>query len=274
MSKNILIIGGNKFVGKLLADMLLQIKKYNIILLNRTGYLKGHNVLKCDRNNLKQLEKTLQNLEFDCIIDMCLYNTTQARLSIPIFEKITKKYIFVSSIASKLPFFGKYGRNKKSVEEYISKSSLSYVCLQPTYIIGERDTTNRLEYYINQIISNKPIEIEGKGDELINFIDCEDLAKLIILLITQNKFENKTFEIGNGEYTSLLDLVYRLSKFNNTIHPAQLKLNSFYSPYKNQQCIASNLEIKRYLNYKFTDLDETLKRLWKFYTFNKNIIIS
>ncbi len=73
---NCLIIGGNRFVGKRLA---IKLKSSNnqVTVFNRSG--TGHSdvyVIKGDRNIKTHLEQINFN-EYDCIIDMCLYNLTQ-----------------------------------------------------------------------------------------------------------------------------------------------------------------------------------------------------
>ena len=113
---NILIIGGNRFVGKLIAKKL--IPTHNITLINRKGTgPKGCTILKGDRNNTIEFVNKLSNLKFDIVIDMCLYNPEQCLIINKLFSGKISKYIFMSSIASKMDGFGEYGVNKKKCEE-------------------------------------------------------------------------------------------------------------------------------------------------------------
>ena len=54
--REILIIGGNRFVGKLVSEDLYK-KGYNVNLLNRSGNSPvDWNVIKLDRNEIKKID--------------------------------------------------------------------------------------------------------------------------------------------------------------------------------------------------------------------------
>ena len=261
----ILIIGGNRFVGKLVAQKLLN--NYDVTVINRKGTgPDGCTILKGDRNNnLKFIDK-LKDIKFDIVIDMCLYNLEQCFLIDKLFTGKVSKYIFISSIASKMKGFGEYGINKKKCEKYLKSLPIPYVILQPTYIIGRDDHTSRLTYYIDKILNNEKISIDGKGNKIINFIDAEDMCDIICKLVDpcNSHLKNITYELSCNEYTSLSNLVWRLSQFphykiklNNTTKPIKYKYNSPQdSPYINKKCFANNL------NFRFTSFNDTLKKVF------------
>ena len=95
--KKILILGGNRFVGKLLAEKLLN--HHHVTLFNRKGTGPGNcKIIKGDRNNIEDLKK-LNFHEYDCIVDMCLYLPSQFKLMEPLLNKKVN-YIFISSGAA------------------------------------------------------------------------------------------------------------------------------------------------------------------------------
>ena len=73
--KKVLIIGGNRFVGKLVSKELYD-KGYDITLLNRSGTSPVNcGVIRQDRNNIDRV--TLHQLidySPEIIIDMCAYD--------------------------------------------------------------------------------------------------------------------------------------------------------------------------------------------------------
>mgnify|MGYP003646683202 CR=1 FL=1 len=261
---NILIIGGNRFVGKLLAQ---QLSTQSLTLINRTGTgPKNCNLIKCDRNT-DQFKKHLKDINPDIVIDMCLYNLNQYDSIKPLLEiNNLKKYIFISSIASKIKSFGEYGHQKQLLENKIKDSTLPYIILQPTYIIGEGDHSNRLSQYINNLFTNDELSIEGKGDRLINFIDAKDVRDVVCKLINSD-LVRKEYELGCNEITSLNDLIHRLAKCVNK--KPLLKYYTNNSPYANDQCFATNFKIKRDIDYSFINFDDTLKQICSSYE-NKN----
>ena len=94
----VLILGGNRFVGKLLAKSLLSLN-IEVTVFNRKGTgLEGCNIIKGDRKNLEDLKQIDFN-SFDCIVDMCLYNPKQFKLIEPLLNK-NINYVFISSGAA------------------------------------------------------------------------------------------------------------------------------------------------------------------------------
>lgn len=265
----ILIIGGNRFVGKLVAESLIRLN-HNVTVFNRRGTgPKGCLIIKGDRNfDLKSINFK----EFDYIIDMCLYNHTQFKLIEPLLDQPKlKKYIFMSSIASKMhrwapssSNFANYGIEKQLLEDEIKNSkTLPYIILKPTYIIGEGDHSNRLSQYINNLLSNKELLVDGKGNEIINFVDVNDICNIILRLLDSNLVQ-KEYEIGCNEMTTLNDLIYRLSLILDK--EPRIKYNAgIDSPYMNTQCFAYNFKIKQDINYRLINFDNTLKEICSSY---------
>ena len=259
----IVIIGGNRFVGKLLARLFLLVKFTDVILINRTGTGPSNcTLIKCDRNT-EEFKQHLRNIAPDVVIDMCLYNLDQYQSIQPLLEqKNLKKYIFISSIASKIESFGKYGIQKQLLEDKIKRSTLPYIILQPTYIIGKEDHSNRLSKYIDNLITSNELLIEGNGNKLINFVDADDICNIIFKLIYSN-LVRKEYEIGCNEMTSLNDLIYRLSSITNKSPNIRYHANN--SPYANTECFAINFKIKQDINYSFINFDDTLKQICNSY---------
>jgi len=73
----VIIIGGNRFVGKLLAYQLSLYSHIDITVINRSGTGPDNcTLIKCDRNT-KEFKQQLKNIAPDIVIDMCLYNLNQ-----------------------------------------------------------------------------------------------------------------------------------------------------------------------------------------------------
>tara|TARA_R110000824_G_scaffold133923_2_gene296771 strand:+ start:1115 stop:1921 length:807 start_codon:yes stop_codon:yes gene_type:complete len=262
---NILIIGGNRFVGKLIAKKL--IPTHNITIINRKGTgPEGCTILKGDRNNTLEFINKLSNFKFDIVIDMCLYNPEQCLIIDKLFLGKISKYIFMSSIASKMDGFGEYGVNKKKCEEFLKSSSIPYIILQPTYIIGKGDHSDRIKYYVDRILDGGKISIDGKGDGLINFIDSEDVCDVVCTLVSSShhhKTKNITYELSCDNNSSLNDLVWNLSQFSHkNILPKTEHNSPKDSPYTNKKCFANNSKVKEHLDFQFINFQDTLKKVF------------
>ena len=91
----ILILGGNRFVGKHLSKELI-LKGNEVDVFNRSGTgISNVNIIQGDRNNKEDLEK-IDFDKYDCIVDMCLFKLEQFKLMKDLIPEDVN-YIFVSS---------------------------------------------------------------------------------------------------------------------------------------------------------------------------------
>tara|TARA_R110002167_G_scaffold74115_1_gene207606 strand:+ start:1192 stop:2025 length:834 start_codon:yes stop_codon:yes gene_type:complete len=258
--KKILIIGGNRFVGKKVAQTLF--KEHNITVLNRKGTSPVEcNIIQQDRNKLKELP------EYDIIIDMCLYNLEQTKNIVDILKKQQnlQQYIFISSIASELEFFGKYGKQKLQAEKYLMLSrnkDLPWTILKPTYILGIDNPHDRESYYIKKILNNEIIEVEGKGDQPLSFVFSEDIVKVICKIIKE-KTIHKTYNLCNDDVVTLKELITITSDVVGKT--TNIQYNSKGGPFKNKKCTFANDQVKNDLNIEFKPLKQGITDYYEWY---------
>ena len=75
---NVLFLGGNRFVGKALAERFVSFG-YNVTVFNRQGTgPKGVKVIQGDRNEKGSLSK-IPFIDFDIVIDFCLFKHSSAQ---------------------------------------------------------------------------------------------------------------------------------------------------------------------------------------------------
>lgn len=218
----VLILGGNRFVGKKLASRLLD-RGDNVVVFNRkgTGPL-GCQIICGDRNDIHDLQK-INFDEYDQIIDMCLYNVKQFNLIKPYITNNTP-YIFISTAAvfkdnqtypiteessvGGMTAFGDYGIDKYLVEVELEKSNINYTILRPTFIDGIESHSPRIDYYINAIKDNKEIPIAGNGENIINIVLDEDVVQSIINVFGDQ--QKSSYIISNNECITvnmLIDMI-------------------------------------------------------------------
>ena len=279
----ILIIGGNRFVGKLLAESLLKLNQ-EVTLFNRKGTgPKGCLIIKGDRNNLKDLEQ-INFTHFDCVVDMCLYNPGQFKLIEP-FLDIETRYIFISSGAAYkdpdiwpidennkllgMEAYGNYGVEKAEVEKLISKSNLKdYKILRPTYIVGEGNHNPRLGHYIKCLQNKKTIHIAGDGENLISLVFAEDVVNLILLMIKSNHGSCEDYNVCNDEFLTVNSLVNIIA---NELNIKEITIEHYSSEAilpPNNYGVFLNDKAKTSYNTKFKKLKESLPSYIEWY--NKN----
>ena len=116
--KNVLVFGGNRFVGKALIPKLLE-QGYNVDVFNRSGTGRlswSSNIIQGDRNKSEDIDK----IDFDaygCIVDMCLFLKVNYDLFVDRLNESTN-YIFVSSGATDDRYIEQLWRLRKRQKEY------------------------------------------------------------------------------------------------------------------------------------------------------------
>ena len=281
----VLIIGGNRFVGKLLAESLLKLNQ-EVTVFNRKGTgPEGCLIIKGDRNNIEDLEQ-INFTYFDCVVDMCLYNPGQFKLIEPLLN-VKIPYIFISSGAAYkdpdiwpidennellgMEAYGNYGVEKAEVEKLISKSNLKdYKILRPTYIVGKGNHNPRLGHYIKCLQNKETIHVAGNGENIISLVFAEDVVNLILLMITSDKpwYDLEDYNVCNDEFLTVNSLI-NIIRNKLGIKEYNIKYDSSEAILPpNNYGVFKNDKVKTSYNIEFKNLKESLPEYIKWY--NKN----
>lgn len=212
--KEILILGGTNFIGRVLVEKLLEIPEFKITLYNRgkrnPGLFPDVKRIVGDRETDSYSSIIEQN--WDCIIDLSgYYPESFSRLLKTVKEKVNR-YIFVSTLSvydfekiagkeisessptlscnaeqavSKLP--DAYGEKKAEMERMLLASAISSkIVIRPSYVYGHYDFTDRHYHWLWRGKMQDKILIP---DTLFDFAltEVHDLASSIIKAID---FEN------------------------------------------------------------------------------------
>tara|TARA_R110002020_G_scaffold42164_3_gene123849 strand:+ start:1524 stop:2321 length:798 start_codon:yes stop_codon:yes gene_type:complete len=255
----ILVIGGNRFVGKKLVKRLIN-ESHNVHVLNRSGTgPDGASKSKFDRNDKSNYDD-VDFYTYDCIVDMCLFKLEQFEL-IKDYIPIHTNYIFVSSGAVDYidtNSFGDYAVEKMDVEKALLKSSLNYKIIRPSYIVGMGNHRPRLGYYISQLKDKKPISVDGDGNYPINLVFADDVVECLVRLIHDKTRTYETYNISNDESITINDLIQFLkSELDIDNHKITDKTDSLFP---NQSFEFDNIKIKNHYDVEFTDLRQGIKK--------------
>lgn len=230
--QKVLILGGSKFIGKAIVDVLKD--KYQIFLLNR-GSNPIHKTFQITANRENKLD-ILKDYYFDFVIDISGMNRHHLLNTLPYIN--TKKYLFISSSAvydidnRKAPFnendeqninsiWTTYGYDKIEAEKLLIQSKIPYIIIRPPYIYGDNNYVAREGLIINELEKNHPIFIP-KANNKIQFIYVYDLAKIIFDLM-ENSCVNEIFNVGNDIFT-FEDWVKKIGEAIN-IKPQIIKID-------------------------------------------------
>jgi len=265
---NILIIGGNRFVGRDLVRIYADWEETEVIyVFNRSG--KGHYQHKKvrpivgDRNHGPDLKRIPWGY-VDYVVDMCLYKPSQFRKILKYVKK--KSYTFVSSIASQLDpkksGFGEYAEDKLNLEKTIREEIWKSCIVRPTYILsspGVRSHIERDQYFLDCLYYGIPIQIDGDGTAEMSFVFADDVVHTLgTMLFHQwnDSLDPQKREVNlASEPITVVDLIKIFERHSK--RKAELFFNSPDSPFDNKTVVFPATIQPTYV----TSLDEGVKAL-------------
>lgn len=283
----VLIFGGSGFIGSHLSDLLYN-KKFDVTvfdifknnLINKNiKFIKGSIT---DKKKIFEITKKYDyvfnfagisdigkaNIDPIKTIDANFIGTVNILEAIKSQKKI-KRFIFASSIYAISSQGGFYSSTKRSSEDiiknYAQKYGIKYSILRYGSIYGTRSNRfNAIYDFIYQGIKEKRIVRNGSGNEIRNYINVKDAAK-ITLKILKKEFENKCFNIigkNKIKVRDVLNLISRKLNFKKIIYKKneQLKYHYIKNPYSYK--IDKGLEIRPTKPVKFSfGIDEIIEEI-------------
>ncbi len=271
MKIKILLIGGSRFVGPILVELLLN-RGHSLTIFNRgllqSEYPTGARFVKGDRN--KGFD---QKEHFDAVIDMCAYNGAQTENAL---RELRFDFFLHFSTAAvyKKNIWGEYNKSKIECEKVLEKSGVKYASLRPVYILGPKNYCDREHFIYSRIRNNQPLILPGDGQAKIQFVFAEEVAESIALIVEKRALG--AFNCAGDEIITLVDLVETMGKiagqepilrFNPRADRENHNLSEF--PFANENLIVSNEKIKK-IGVEFTPLRAGLKKDYE--NFYRNIV--
>lgn len=203
----VLVIGGTRFFGKRLVELLLEDgAEVTIATRGQTVDSFGDTVkrLIVDRESYDSLAKAVEGREWDVIYDNICYSPQDAMNACEIFAGKVKRYIYTSTMSVyksesvdkkeeeldpySLPIqMGTrsdfdYGTSKGLAEAVFAQKAAFPVCsVRFTFVLGKDDYTRRVEFHIDRVKKGIPIGIPDINAK-INFISSDEAAELLLWL--------------------------------------------------------------------------------------------
>jgi nucleoside-diphosphate-sugar epimerase len=196
----ILVIGGTRFLGKQVVDLLLSEKHVEMTVLSRTDFknFKGKKIIISEKEDgLKILKGTY----FDIVIDFIAYELDSVKLVFTLLE--FQKYILISTcwlnklnesykmneiienvdteIINTLPIVTKkYLIGKSEIEKYlVNKINQNFFIVRLPILLGEGDHTKRLNFYVDRVRDGKGVLLVNDGQSQCQFVDVKLVARVL-----------------------------------------------------------------------------------------------
>jgi len=237
---NCLVIGGTRFIGRLLVAELVKQEHAVTVLHRKSRHDLGRKVqnLTADRNDAKSMRAALAGKHFDIVIDN-VYDwergTTSAHVegTVRAVDGNLQRYIYMSSVAA----YGDglnhhegdalapddapdlYVRNKAMSERALfrlhQRVGLPIVTLRPPYIYGPENPYYREAYFWDRLRANRSIILPGDGRRLMQFVYVKDLIRAIQKAMVEPAAVGHAFNIANARPLSQMEAVEAFAKVCN-----------------------------------------------------------
>ncbi|WP_169090344.1 NAD-dependent epimerase/dehydratase family protein [Paenibacillus sp. PL91] len=205
--RKILILGGTRFFGKKLVELLIEEQNdITIATRGKTADSFGHSVkrLQLDRTDTAALSEALGSNAFDVVYDNICYNPQEAEDAVKLFTGRTGKYIVTSSL-SVYPFGEPckvegefdpyryplpevhatqvdYAEGKRLVEAvFFQKAAFPGAAVRFPIVLGHDDYTRRLHFHVEHILQGLPIGIPNLNAKM-SFIHSDEAASFLAWL--------------------------------------------------------------------------------------------
>ncbi|MFO7929341.1 MAG: NAD(P)H-binding protein [Candidatus Humimicrobiaceae bacterium] len=140
------------------------------------------------------------------------------------------RLIFISSTTVLGPQETEEKAAKIKSENLIEKSDLDFTILRPTMIYGVPDDTN-FSKMLAFIKKNNYFYVFGSGENLIQPVYIEDVAKAVASIVKNKKTFSRTYELPGKEplsYNRMLDIVKEKTGINFKVRKMPMGLSKFF----------------------------------------------
>jgi len=283
--KNILVLGGTRFFGRELVELLIE-EGNNVTIMTRgkSGNPFGDKVehLIGNRSNKEELAKIVEGRTFDIVYDNICYSPNEAYAFCEVFNGKIGKLVFTSTLSTyeidgnvknEVDFdpyryeirLGNsedfsYGEGKRQAEAVFFKyAKFPVVAVRFPIVMGENDYTRRLHFHVERVANGEPIGFLNMDAEM-SFIQATEAAQFL-KWAGLSEAEGPYNATANGKI-SLFDLIKLVEEATGKSAKISLVGNDeIRSPYAIPASWYMTNEKATNSGFQFTNLHDWLKPL-------------
>lgn len=292
--KNILVLGGTRFFGRELVELLIE-DGHNVVILTRgqSDNPFGDKIehLKADRLNKEELAKKVEGRNFDIVYDNICYSPNDAYAFCEVFNGKIDKLVFTSTLSTYIadgneksevdfdPYNYEilmgdredftYGEGKRQAEAVFFKyAKFPVVAVRFPIVMGVDDYTRRLHFHVERIANGEPIGFLNMDAEM-SFIQATEAAQFL-KWAGMTEVKGPYNATANGRIT-LSDLIKLVETATGKSAKISLVGNDeIGSPYAIPSSWYMTNEKATNSGFQFTNLHDWLKPLVEAIVSNKN----
>ena len=217
----VLVIGGTQFVGRHIAEELLE-QGHSVAVLNRglTPDPLPDEVerLRADRTQPEQLQAAIGDRKFDAVVDCIGYHADEIPVVVDLFRGRIQRYVFIGSVSvyepsERFPIDESFPVASDSGWEYAvakvhceralaaaeAEHGFPWVSLRPAYVYGPYNGLANGEFRLfTQVEQGRKVIVPGDGSFIFHQTHARDLATATIAAIERDEAVGNIYNIAGA----------------------------------------------------------------------------
>ncbi|PLZ97947.1 3-beta hydroxysteroid dehydrogenase [Fischerella thermalis CCMEE 5268] len=212
----ILIVGGTRFIGVYLTQLLVQ-QGHEVVLFNRGNRplpVEGVGQITGDRTDATLLKEKLSKENFDAIFDNNGRELTDTQPLAEIFQDRVQNFIYMSSAgvylkSDQMPHIEgdavdpkSRHKGKHETEAYLIQQGIPFTSIRPTYIYGPKNYNDLEAWFFDRIVRDRPIPIPGNGLHITQLGHVKDLATAMTKVLGNSQALRQIYNVSGDRFVT------------------------------------------------------------------------
>lgn len=298
MNKNILVIGGTYFAGRVFS-LLADSEGNGVTVMNRGSFSMAGTGIKqiiCDRRDPMALRAAALEPHYDAIVDFCAYEPGDIKSLLDNIPCGCDHYLYVSTpdvtkpspavrdenspVMDVMPTdeVGLYTWKKLGLETELKTEArargLGHTMIRPAFIFGPFNYAPREPWYIERIVKGEAIPHPVDATGRFNMVYVKDLARAILTCVYDGRSRDNTYVVSAPEvldYNTFVAYLKAVSSVDFTLEPvtvADVMARNIPLPFPLTEAeneLFDGSRITRELGFTYTGFMENMKKTFEFF---------
>jgi len=296
MQKQVLVIGGTYFAGRVFTILASRTGDYALTLANRGRYSMSRypdvSEYRCDRHDAAALQ-ALPARDWDAVVDFCAYEPGEIRTVLENLKGSVRRYLFISTadvcergdtpadesrpvISAAAPGpVGDYLFKKAALEAELravcAERGVSFTVLRPAFLYGPFNYAPRESFYVQSIAEGTPIPVPTDADGKWQFVFVSDMARAIMKCIDSAAAADQVYHLAAPEqidYPAFMAMLRKVADrpfAERPVTAAQVQAEGLPLPFPlsaGESELFSGEKICRELDFTYTPFEEGLGKAY------------
>jgi nucleoside-diphosphate-sugar epimerase len=231
-----LVMGGNRYIGRhLVFELARQGHDVTVMNSHEAPMPAGARRIHADRRLPGVIQAALGPYrdDFDVVFDNTAYTVDDLAPMVDLFRGRVSQFVFTSSVAVYKRSFVQpvteshathaasdadprkaYGVGKVRCEQYLFDiPDLNATSLRVTHTIGPHSPlVTREPIFFRRLELGRPILIPGEGFPFVHLVHVQDVARLMVSLIGNERAHHQIYNVAGADYASVLGCIELMAR--------------------------------------------------------------